>query len=58
MCIIYGMPPSDYFAIPPAKGRIPLHRTDLGTIVINGLEEGNITRALNGENAGTVIYKE
>jgi len=26
--------------------------------IINGLEEGNITRALNGENAGTVIYKE
>jgi molybdenum storage protein len=126
--VMHGMPPYDYFAIPPAKGRIPLHRTDVGTIImadligartcifvkderglytgdpkknpneefipeigartlmekdqddliierpcleilqnsevleritiINGLEEGNITRALNGENAGTVIYKE
>jgi len=26
--------------------------------IINGLEEGNITRALNGEHIGTIIYKE
>jgi len=26
--------------------------------IINGLEEGNITKALNGENIGTIIYKE
>ena len=126
--VMHGMPPYDYFAIPPVKGRIPLHRTDVGTIllanligarmcifvkdekglytgdpkknpneefipeigartlmekdqddliierpcleilqnsevmeritIINGLEEGNITRALNGENVGTIIYKE
>lgn len=126
--VMHGMPPYDYFAIPPAKGRIPLHRTDVGTIIladligartcifvkderglytgdpkknpqeefipeigartlmekdqddliierpcleilqnsevmeritiVNGLEEGNITRALNGEPVGTVIYKE
>jgi molybdenum storage protein len=126
--VMHGMPPYDYFAIPPAKGRIPLHRTDVGNIIladligarscifvkderglytgdpkknrketfipeigaktlmqkdqddliierpcleilqnsevldrisiINGLEEGNITRALNGEPVGTVIYKE
>jgi molybdenum storage protein len=126
--VMHGMPPYDYFAIPPAKGRIPLHRTDVGTIIladligarscifvkderglytgdpkknrketfipeigaktlmkkdqddliierpcleilqnsevldriiiINGLEKGNITRALNGEPIGTVIYKE
>ena len=126
--VMHGMPPYDYFAIPPAKGRIPLHRTDVGTIIladligarmcifvkdekglytgdpkknpkekfipeigaktlmekdqddliverpcleilqnsevlerihiINGLEEGNITRALKGENVGTVIYRE
>ncbi len=126
--VMHGMPPYDYFAIPPEKGRIPLHRTDVGTIIladligarscifikdekglytgdpkknrketfipeigaktlmkkdqddliierpcleilqnsevidriiiINGLEEGNITRALNGESVGTVIYKE
>jgi molybdenum storage protein len=126
--VMHGMPPYDYFAIPPAKGRIPLHRTDVGTIIladligarscifikdeeglytddpkknpaasfiseigaktlmqkdqddliierpcleilqnsevvnkiwiVNGLERGNITRALAGENPGTIIYKE
>lgn len=126
--VMHGMPPYDYFAIPPAKGRIPLHRTDVGTAIladligarscifvkderglytgdpkknpeeefipeigaktlmekdqddliierpcleilqnsevldridiINGLEEGNITRALKGEPVGTVIFKE
>jgi molybdenum storage protein len=112
--VMHGMPPYDYFAIPPEKGRIPIHRTDVGTIIladligarscifikderglytgdpktlmkkdqddliverpcleilqnsevldriiiINGLEEGNITRALNGEPVGTVIYRE
>jgi molybdenum storage protein len=126
--VMHGMPPYDYFAIPPAKGRIPAHRTDVGTIIladltgarscifikderglytgdpkknpkekfiaeigaktlmkknlddliierpcleilqnsevleriniINGLEKGNISRALKGEPVGTVIYKE
>jgi len=26
--------------------------------IINGLEPGNITKALNGERVGTIIYKE
>ena len=26
--------------------------------IINGMEEGNITQALNGEHVGTIIYKE
>jgi molybdenum storage protein len=122
-----GMPPYDFFAIPPARGRIPVHRTDVGTIlmadligarscifvkderglytddpkkdpdaefiaeitvpelfelglddliierpclkilansqvlqsvqIINGLEGGNLTRALAGEHVGTVITK-
>ncbi len=126
--VMHGMPPYDYFAIPPPQGRIPLHRTDVGTLIladligarscifvkdekglytddpkknpeadfiekigakdlmqrdqddliierpcleilqnsqvvhqiqiINGLEEGNITQALRGENVGTIIYKE
>jgi molybdenum storage protein len=126
--VMHGMPPYDYFAIPPAKGRIPLHRTDVGTVIladlmgvrscifikdekglytddpkknpqaefipeigartlmdrdledlvierpcleilqnsevieriqiINGLEPGNITRALKGEHVGSIIYKE
>jgi molybdenum storage protein len=126
--VMHGMPPYDYFAIPPAKGRIPIHRTDVGTVIladltgarscifikdekglytddpkknpkaefipeigaktlmdkdlddlvierpcleilqnsevvnqiqiINGLEKGNITRALKGERVGTIIFKE
>jgi molybdenum storage protein len=126
--VMHGMPPYDYFAIPPARGRIPIHRTDVGTLIladligarscifikdekglytddpkknpeaefisriganelmqkdqddlvierpcleilqnsqvmheiqiINGLEEGNITRALNGEHVGTIIFKD
>jgi molybdenum storage protein len=126
--VMHGMPPYDYFAIPPAKGRIPIHRTDVGTLIladligartcifikdekglytddpkknpdaefiprigakellerdqddlvverpcldilqnsqvvnqiqiINGLEEGNLTLALQGEPVGTIIYKD
>ena len=126
--VMHGMPPYNYFAIPPEKGRIPIHRTDVGTLIladligarscifikdekglytddpkknpeaafidrigakdlmerdqddlvierpcleilqnsevigqfqiINGLEEGNITRALQGEPVGTIIYKQ
>lgn len=123
-----GMPPYDFFAIPPEKGRIPIHRTDVGTLlmadligarsciyvkdekglftddpkknpdaefiprisvaelverhfddliverpcldilhnsqvlesiqIINGLEKGNLTRALAGEHVGTIITRE
>lgn len=126
--IMPGMPPYDYFAIKPKVGRIPIHRTDVGLViladligsrtilfikdenglytedpkknpdakfiaeigakdlldhdqddlvierpcleimqnseviekiqVINGLVEGNITKALNGEHVGTIIYKQ
>lgn len=122
-----GMPPYDYFSIPPERGRIPMHRTDVGTVlmadvigakrcvfvkdekglytddpkknpeatfipkisapelieldqddlvlerpcleilmnsevvseiqIINGMVEGNITRALNGEHVGTIITR-
>jgi molybdenum storage protein len=122
-----GMPPYDFFAIPPEKGRIPIHRTDVGTLlmadligarsciyvkderglfaddpkknpraefiaeitvselierglddlvierpcldilrnsqvlnsvqIINGLEKGNLTRALAGEHVGTIISR-
>ena len=125
--VMHGMPPYDYFALPAPKWRIPIHRTDVGTMVIadligakscifikdekglyandpkkdrqaefipeisvpdllardlddlvierpcleilqnseviqkiqiiNGLEKGNITKALNGKPIGTVIYK-
>ena len=126
--VMHGMPPYNYFAIRPARGRIPIHRTDVGTVlladltgarscifikdekglytddpkknpraefipeigaktlmnrdlddlvierpcleilqnsevineihIINGLEKGNITRALKGERVGTIIFKE
>jgi molybdenum storage protein len=125
--VMHGMPPYDYFALPAPKWRIPIHRTDVGTLVIadltgakscifvkdekglytddpkknksasfiaeisvkdllakdlddliierpcleilqnsevldriqiiNGLEKGNITNALNGKPVGTIIYK-
>ena len=126
--VMPAMPPYDYFSIPSKNGRIPMHRTDSGTLIladligarscilvkdekglytddpkknpaaefiprisvselrkrdlddmiierpcleimenseviekvqiINGLEKGSITRALDGEEVGTVIYKE
>ncbi len=126
--VMHGMPPYDYFAIKPKVGRIPIHRTDVGLVIladligsrtilfvkdedglytddpkknpdakfipeigaqdlldleqddlvierpcleiiqnseviekvqiINGLVDGNITRALNGEHVGTYIYKQ
>jgi molybdenum storage protein len=126
--VMHGMPPYDYFAIKPKVGRIPLHRTDVGLVVladligsrtvlfikdenglytddpkknpdatfiaeigaqdlldrnqddlvierpcleiiqnsevidkvqvINGMIEGNITKALNGEHVGTFIYRQ
>jgi len=126
--VMHGMPPYDYFAIKPKVGRIPLHRTDVGLVIlgdligsrtilfikdenglytddpkknpnavfiaeigaqdllerdqddlvierpcleiiqnsevidkvqiVNGLVEGNITRALKGERVGTIIYKQ
>ncbi|MFZ4441514.1 MAG: uridine kinase [Syntrophales bacterium] len=125
--VMHGMPPYDYFALPAPHWRIPIHRTDVGTLIvadligakrcifvkdedglytddpkknekaefipeitvkellamdlddlaierpcleiiqnsevidqiqiINGLKEGNITRALNGEHVGTIIRK-
>ena len=126
--VMHGMPPYDYFAIKPKVGRIPIHRTDVGLViladligsrtilfikdenglysddpkknpratfipeigardllemdqddlvierpcleiiqnseviekvqVINGMVDGNITKALNGEHVGTIIYKQ
>jgi molybdenum storage protein len=125
---MHGMPPYGYLALPPTKGRIPIHLTDAVTLlvanligarsyifvkdenglytddpkknpkaefisntgakslmekdledliverpcleilqnsevlneiqIINGLEEGNITRTLNRERVGTTIFKE
>ncbi len=35
--VTQGMPPYDFFAIPPSKGRIPIHRTDVGAILMADL---------------------
>ncbi len=32
-----GMPPYDLFALPPGRGRIPTHRTDVGTLLLADL---------------------
>ena len=126
--VLHGMPPYDYFAIPSAGWRVPIHRTDVGTVIladligakscifikdekglytddpkkngsvqfipeisapdllsrdlddliierpcleilqssevidriqiINGLEKGNLTKALKGKPVGTIIYKK
>jgi molybdenum storage protein len=126
--VMHGMPPYDYFAIKPKVGRIPIHRTDVGLVIladligsrtilfikdenglyeddpkknpkakfiakigakdllesdlddlvierpcleiiqnsevidqvqiVNGLVEGNITRALHGEHVGTIIHRQ
>jgi len=126
--VMHGMPPFDYFAIPAAGWRVPVHRTDVGTVIladligarscilvkdeeglytddpkkkdnvefipeisaaellskdlddliierpcleilqssevidkiqiINGLKEGNLTKALQGKPVGTIIYKK
>jgi molybdenum storage protein len=35
--VMHGMPPYDYYAIRPSTGRIPIHRTDVGTILLADL---------------------
>lgn len=35
--VMHGMPPYDYFAIKPEKGRIPIHRTDVGLTILADL---------------------
>jgi molybdenum storage protein len=35
--VTQGMPPYDFFAIPPDRGRIPIHRTDVGTVLMADL---------------------
>ena len=35
--VTHGMPPYDFFALPPDKGRLPVHRTDAGTLLIANL---------------------
>jgi molybdenum storage protein len=34
---MHGMPPYDFFAIPSAGWRVPVHRTDVGTVILADL---------------------
>jgi len=35
--VMHGMPPYDYFALPASRSRIPVHRTDVGTLILADL---------------------
>jgi len=35
--VTQGMPPYDFFALPPEHGRIPIHRTDVGALLMADL---------------------
>jgi len=35
--VMHGMPPYDFFAIKPERGRIPIHRTDVGLVILADL---------------------
>lgn len=35
--VMHGMPPYDYFALPAKGWRIPIHRTDVGTLILADL---------------------
>lgn len=35
--VMHGMPPHDYFAIKPEKGRIPINRTGVGLVILGDL---------------------
>ena len=35
--VMHGMPPYDYFSMPVPHSRIPLHRTDVGTMILADL---------------------
>jgi len=35
--VMHGMPPYDYYALPSPKWRIPIHRTDVGTLIVADL---------------------
>ena len=35
--VMHGMPPYDYFALPAKGWRIPVHRTDVGTLILADL---------------------
>jgi len=48
--IMHGMPPYDYFAIKPKTGRIPIHRTDVGLVILGDLIGSKSVLFIKDEN--------
>ena len=48
--VMHGMPPYDYFAIKPKIGRIPIHRTDVGLVILADLIGSTTVLFIKDEN--------
>ncbi|MFT5697987.1 MAG: molybdenum storage protein [Desulforhopalus sp.] len=48
--VMHGMPPYDYFAIKPKVGRIPIHRTDVGLVILGDLIGSKTVLFIKDEN--------
>jgi molybdenum storage protein len=48
--VMHGMPPYDYFAIKPQTGRIPIHRTDVGLVILADLLGSNTVLFIKDED--------
>lgn len=53
--VMHGMPPYDYFAIKPKVGRIPIHRTDVGLVILADLIGSRTVLFIKDENG---LYSE
>ncbi len=53
--VMHGMPPYDYFAIKPKVGRIPIHRTDVGLVILGDLIGSRTVLFIKDENG---LYTE
>jgi len=53
--VMHGMPPYDYFAIKPKVGRIPIHRTDVGLVILADLIGSKTILFIKDENG---LYSE
>jgi molybdenum storage protein len=53
--VMHGMPPYDYFAIKPKIGRIPIHRTDVGLVILADLIGSRTVLFIKDENG---LYKD
>ncbi len=53
--VMHGMPPYDYFAIKPKVGRIPIHRTDVGLVILADLIGSRTVVFVKDENG---LYTE